>query len=151
MAAGVSADLDAAQALRDDSRRVVAALEARLAVESGVAVRIRHNAVLGYFVEVTAKQADPLFQPPLSTLFIHRQTLANQVRFTTVELADLDARIARAADQALALEVAIFERWRTAACDLGADILAAAEGLARLDVAAGLAEWAADTGAAAPQ
>jgi DNA mismatch repair protein MutS len=129
---------------------VVAALEARLAAESGVAVKIRHNAVLGYFVETTAKQADPLFQPPLSTLFIHRQTLANQVRFTTVELADLDARIARAADQALRLEVEMFERWRAAACELGPEILAAAEGLARLDVAAGLAEWAADVGAVRP-
>jgi DNA mismatch repair protein MutS len=150
VAPGVSADLDAARALRDDSRRVVAALEARLAAESGVAVKIRHNAVLGYFVETTAKQADPLFQPPLSTLFIHRQTLANQVRFTTVELADLDARIARAADQALRLEVEMFERWRAAACELGPEILAAAEGLARLDVAAGLAEWAADVGAVRP-
>jgi DNA mismatch repair protein MutS len=150
VAPGISGDLDAARGLRDDSRRVVAALEARLAAESGVGVKIRHNAVLGYFIETTAKQAEPLFQPPLSSLFIHRQTLANQVRFTTVELADLDARIARAADQALALEVAIFERWRAAACELAADILAAAEGLARLDVAAALAEWAVDSNAARP-
>jgi DNA mismatch repair protein MutS len=147
---GVSGDLDAARALRDDSRRVVAALEARLASESGVTLKIRHNAVLGYFVEATAKQAEPLFQPPLSALFIHRQTLANQVRFTTVELADLDARIARAADQALALEVAMFERWRAAACEVATEILAAADGLARLDVAAALAEWATDQGAARP-
>src|SRR5205823_868048 len=60
------------------------------------------------------------------------------------------ARIARASDQALALEMAIFERWRTAACEAGAEILSAAESLARLDVAAGLAEWAADVGAARP-
>jgi DNA mismatch repair protein MutS len=150
VAPGISGDLDAARTLRDDSRRVVAALEARLAIESGVAVRIRHNAVLGYFIETTARQAEPLFKPPLSSLFIHRQTLANQVRFTTVELADLDARIARAADQALALEVATFERWRAAACELAPDIQAAAEGLARVDVAAALAEWAADVGAARP-
>ncbi len=151
VAAGVSGDLDTARGLRDDSRRVVAALEARLAVESGVPVKIRHNAVLGYFVEATAKQAEPLFQPPLSAVFIHRQTLANQTRFTTVELADLDARIARAADQALALEIAIFERWRAAACELAPMIQAAAEGLARLDVASGLAQWAGDIGASRPQ
>ena len=132
----MSGDLDTARALRDDSRRVVAALETRVAAESGVALKIRHNAVLGYFVEATARQAEPLFQPPLSALFIHRQTLANQARFTTVELADLDARIARAADQALAMEVAIFERWRAEACEVGPAILTAAEALARLDVAA---------------
>src|SRR5260221_435374 len=108
---GVSADLDQARALRDDSRRVVAALEARLQAESGVPLKIRHNAVLGYFVETTASRADPLFQPPLSGLFIHRQTLASQVRFTTVELADLDARIAQAAERALAIELAGFQAW----------------------------------------
>ena len=150
VAAGVSAELDQARALRDDSRKVVAALESRLAVESGVALKIRHNAVLGYFVEATAKQAEPLFQPPLSGLFIHRQTLANQVRFTTVELADLDARIAQAAERALAVELSVFEAWREDARALALDIQAAAEGLARLDVAAGLAEWAQDADAVRP-
>jgi DNA mismatch repair protein MutS len=150
VAVGVSPDLDAARALRDDSRRVVAALEARLAAESGAPLKIRHNSVLGYFVETSARQAEPLLRPPLSSVFIHRQTLASQVRFTTVELADLDARIARAADQALSLEVAMFERWRAAASAVAEDILAAAEGLARLDVAGALAEWAADTGGVRP-
>jgi DNA mismatch repair protein MutS len=150
VAAGVAPALDEARALRDDSRRVIVALEARLAAESGVALRIRHNAVLGYFVETSAKQAEALMRPPLSAQFIHRQTLANQVRFTTVELTELDARIARAGDQALALELEVFEAWRAAAIDAGPQILAAAEGLARLDVAAGLAEWAADVGAVRP-
>jgi DNA mismatch repair protein MutS len=147
---GVSADLDATRHLRDDSRRVVASMEAALIVETGVSLKIRHNAVLGYFIEATAKQAEPLLVPPLSTRFVHRQTLANQVRFTTVELADLDSRISRAADQAVAEEMAIFERWRATACSLGGQILAAAEGLAVLDVAAGLAEWAVDVGAVRP-
>ncbi|MBV8684659.1 MAG: DNA mismatch repair protein MutS [Caulobacteraceae bacterium] len=150
VAAGVLPALDEARALRDDSRRVIVALEARLAAESGAPLRIRHNAVLGYFVETSAKQAEPLMKPPLSATFIHRQTLANQVRFTTVELSELDARIARAADQALALEIEVFESWRVAAVDAGASVLAAAEGLARLDVAAGLAEWAAEANAVRP-
>ena len=150
VAAGVSADLDQARALRDDSRRVILDLEARLQAESGVSLKIRHNAVLGYFVDTTAKQAETLLIPPLSALFIHRQTLANQVRFTTVELADLDARIAQAAERTLAMEVAIFETWRQAAIDAAADVLTAAEGLSRLDVAAGLAEWAEDDSAVRP-
>jgi DNA mismatch repair protein MutS len=146
----VLADLDEARGLRDGSRKVVAGLEAKAVAESGVPLKIKHNAVLGYFLEATAKQAEPLMAPPLSSVFIHRQTLANQVRFTTVELADLDARIARAADQALALEMAQYETWRRAAVAAGPEILAAAEGLARLDVAGGLAEWAAETGAVRP-
>ena len=150
-AEGVRPELDHARALRDDSRKVVVALETRLQGESGVAVRIRHNAVLGYFVEATAKQAEPLFQAPLNATFIHRQTLANQVRFTTVELAELDARIAQAGERALAMELEIFEAWREAACALAAPIQAAARALARIDLAAALAEWAEDAQAVRPE
>jgi DNA mismatch repair protein MutS len=150
VADGVRPELDQARALRDDSRRVIAALEARLAAESGVALKVRHNAVLGYFVETTAKAAEPLMAPPLNATFIHRQTLANQVRFTTVELAELDAKIAQAAERALAIELDTFEAWRDAARVVAADIQAAAEAAARLDVAAGLAEWAEDVGATRP-
>lgn len=150
VAAGVREELDEARALRDDSRRIIAGLEARLAADSGVPLKIRHNGVLGYFVEATAGKADPLFQPPLNATFIHRQTLANQVRFTTVELADLDARIAQAAERVLAMEVAAFETWREVARLLADAIQIAAEALARLDVAAGLAEWAEDVGATRP-
>jgi DNA mismatch repair protein MutS len=151
VAPGVSPELEQARALRDDSRKVVIELELRLQAESGVPVRIRHNAVLGYFVECSAKQAEPLFQPPLNALFIHRQTLANQTRFTTVELADLDARIAQAAERALAIEAEIFETWREAARSLAGDIQRAAEALAILDVAGALAEWAEDEQAVRPE
>ncbi|MDO8913290.1 MAG: DNA mismatch repair protein MutS [Phenylobacterium sp.] len=150
VAPGVRPELDQARALRDDSRRVILQLEAQLLADSGVALKIRHNAVLGYFVECTAKAAEPLMAPPLNATFIHRQTLANQVRFTTVELAELDARIAQAAERALAIEVATFEAWREAAIGVAAAIQAAAEGAARLDVASGLAEWADDVGGARP-
>ena len=150
VAAGVRPELDQARALRDDSRRVIAGLEARLAEMSGLSLKIRHNAVLGYFVETTAGKADPLFQAPLNATFIHRQTLANQVRFTTVELADLDARIAQAAQRALAIEVQTFEAWRDEAVALAQPLRAAAEGLAMLDVACALAEWAEDAGACRP-
>ena len=97
--------------MRDESRRVVAALQARYAEETGVrALKIRHNNVLGYFVEVTAQHGDKLLAAPLNATFIHRQTLAGQVRFTTTELGELEAKIASAADRALGLELEIFER-----------------------------------------
>jgi len=150
VAAGVRPELDQARALRDDSRRVILALEAQLAGESGVALKIRHNAVLGYFVETTAKAAEPLMAAPLNATFIHRQTLANQVRFTTVELAELDAKIAQAAERALAIELDTFEAWREAATGVAALVQAAAMAAATLDVAAALAEWADDVGATRP-
>jgi DNA mismatch repair protein MutS len=151
VARGFRPELDQIRQLRDDSRRVIAALEQQLQTDSGLPLKIRHNAVLGYFVEVGSAKADALFQPPLNTTFIHRQTLANQARFTTVELAELDARIAQAADRALAMEVETFEALRRAACDLGQPLLAAADALAALDVAAGLAEWAVEVGATRPE
>jgi DNA mismatch repair protein MutS len=144
---GVREELDAARALRDDSRRVIAALEAQLVADTGVPLKIRHNAVLGYFLETTAARAEPLMGDPR---FIHRQTLASQVRFTTVELADLDARISQAGDRALAIEAETFEAWRAMAQSAAPGILAAAEGLAKLDVASALAEWAQEANATRP-
>ena len=151
VAAGVRPELDQARALRDDSRRVIAALEAQLQVESGVPLRIKHNAVLGYFLETTANKAEPLMTAPLNATFIHRQTLANQVRFTTVELAELDARIAQAGERALAIELETFEAWREQARAVAGEIQTAAEALARIDVAAGVAEWAEDAQASRPE
>jgi DNA mismatch repair protein MutS len=151
VSAGVREELDQARLLRDDSRRVVAALEQRLQGETGLPLKIRHNAVLGYFVEISAAKAEPLFAPPWTATFIHRQTLANQTRFTTVELAELDARIAQAAERALAIEVETFEAWRALACSHAQVIQAAAAALAQLDVAAGLAEWAEDARAVRPE
>ena len=147
---GVRAELDQARALRDDSRKVIAALETQLSAESGVALKIRHNAVLGYFLETTAQKAEPLLSPPLTATFIHRQTLASQTRFTTIELADLDQKIAAAADRALSIEMETFEAWRAMAQGCAADLQSAAEGLARLDVAASLAEWAVEANAVRP-
>ncbi len=150
IAVGLRPELDQTKALRDDSRKVVAALEARLQSETGVGLKIRHNAVLGYFVDCTAKQAETLIAPPWTATFIHRQTTANQIRFTTTELASLDAQIAQAADRALAIEMETFEQLRRQAIDLAAPIQAAAGALASLDIAAALAEWAVEVEAVRP-
>jgi DNA mismatch repair protein MutS len=137
--------LDETRALRDESRRVVAGLQARYAEETQVrALKIRHNNVLGYFVEVTAQHGDKLLKEPLNKAFIHRQTLAGQVRFTTTELAELEAKIANAADRALGLELAVFERLAGRVIAAADAIKAAAEALAAIDVAAALATLAAE-------
>src|SRR6476620_5235290 len=105
------AALDEARSLRDASRLVVAAMQARYADETGVkGLKIRHNNVLGYFVEVTAQHGDRLMAAPLNATFIHRQTLAGQIRFTTSELGEIETKIANAGERALGLELDIFER-----------------------------------------
>jgi DNA mismatch repair protein MutS len=150
--AGANAALDEARRLRDESRRVIAALQARYAEETGIrALKIRHNNVLGYFVEVTAQHGDKLLSPPLNGTFIHRQTLAGQVRFTTAELADLETRIASAADRALALELEIFDRLAARVAEESAAIQAAAEALAVLDVASALAALAVERNFVRPE
>jgi DNA mismatch repair protein MutS len=148
--AGYRPELEAARTLRDDSRRVVADLEARAVAESGVPFKVRHNAVLGYFLETSAKAAEPLLRPTGDSPFIHRQTLANQVRFTTVELSELDAKISQAGHRALAIEGETFEAWRRTVQGLAQPLQAVAEALAELDAHAALAEWAEEVGAVRP-
>jgi len=141
--AGYEPALDEARALRDESRRVVAALQVRYAETTGIrSLKVRHNNVLGYFVDVTAQHGDKLLSQPLNATFIHRQTLAGQVRFTTTELAELEAKIASAADRALALELEIFDRLAAAVTALSVAIKEAAAALAVVDVAASLANLA---------
>jgi DNA mismatch repair protein MutS len=150
--AGYDAALDEARALRDESRRVVAQLQARYAEETGIrSLKIRHNNVLGYFVDVTAQHGEKMLAPPLNRSFIHRQTLAGQVRFTTTELGELEAKIASAADRALAIELQTFERLIAAVAAASTPIKAAAEALAMIDVAAALAALAAERDYARPE
>ncbi|MBV9953633.1 MAG: DNA mismatch repair protein MutS [Pseudolabrys sp.] len=140
---GYDLTLDEARALRDESRRIIAALQARYADETGIrTLKVRHNNVLGYFVEVTAQHGDRLMAAPLNATFIHRQTLAGQVRFTTTELGDLEAKIVGAADRALGIELAAFDHLMEAVASQGPSIKRAAEALAVLDVTAALAALA---------
>jgi DNA mismatch repair protein MutS len=150
--AGYDGALDEARALRDESRRVIAALQARYAEATGVrALKIRHNNVLGYFVEVTAQHGDKLLRSPLNGTFIHRQTLAGQLRFTTAELGELEARIASAAERALGIELATFDALAAEVTAAAGVIKDAAEALAVLDATAGLAESAAERQYVRPQ
>ncbi|HSH98989.1 MAG TPA: DNA mismatch repair protein MutS, partial [Reyranella sp.] len=139
---GYRAELDEQRTLRDDSRKTVLALEARYRSATGVAsLKIRHNNMIGYHIEVTATHADKL---DLATLgFTRRQSMSNATRFSTAELADLETRIGRAADQALALEITIFDALVGEAMAVQTAIVAAGRALAALDVSAALAELAA--------
>ncbi|HEY1312009.1 MAG TPA: DNA mismatch repair protein MutS, partial [Pseudolabrys sp.] len=148
---GYDASLDETRALRDESRRVVAALQSRYADETTVrGLKIRHNNVLGYFVEVTAQHGEKFLAPPLNATFIHRQTLAGQVRFTTAELGELEAKIASAAERALGLELEIFDRLVGNILAQSAAIKECAEALGGFDVVSALAHLAAERDYARP-
>jgi DNA mismatch repair protein MutS len=149
---GYEPALDEARNLRDASRLVVASMQARYAEDTGVkGLKIRHNNVLGYFVEVTAQHGEKLTAPPHNATFIHRQTLAGQIRFTTSELGEIEARIANAGERALGLELDIFERLCGLAVAAGDSLRAAAQAFAVLDVATALARLAIDENYARPE
>ena len=149
---GYETALDEVRSLRDASRLVVAAMQARYADDTGIkGLKIRHNNVLGYFVEVTAQHGDKLMSPPLNATFIHRQTLAGQVRFTTSELGETEAKIANAGERALNLELEIFDRLCAKALAISDELRAAAHGFALLDVAAALARLAVDDNYVRPE
>ena len=149
--AGFSRDLDEVRTLREDSRKVMAALEARYVNQTGLkALKVRHNNILGYYIEVAAGAAKPLLSPPLSDTFRHRQTMAGAVRFTTPELADTESRIVSAADRALALEQEIFAELAAAIAAEELALSEAAAALARLDCESALAEVAVEQGYTRP-
>jgi DNA mismatch repair protein MutS len=149
---GYEQALDEARNMRDASRLVVAAMQARYADATSIkGLKIRHNNVLGYFVEVTAQHGDKLMAPPLNATFIHRQTLAGQVRFTTSELGETEAKIANAGERALNLELEIFERLCARAMEASDDLRAAAHAFALLDVSTALAKLAIDDNYVRPE
>ncbi|MDX8528847.1 DNA mismatch repair protein MutS [Mesorhizobium sp. MSK_1335] len=138
---GYHAELDEMRALRDASRKVIAGLERSLIEETGIrSLKIRHNNVLGYYIEVTANHHGVMTgSDAAKARFIHRQTMANAMRFTTTELAELESKIANAADKALGIELATFDRLTAEVVGEANSIRAGAEALAALDVSSALA------------
>ncbi len=141
--AGHSAELDECRALRDESRKVIAGLQADYASEADVkSLKIKHNNVLGYFIEVPAQHGPTLMGEPHSAKYIHRQTMANAMRFTTTELAELEQKILAAGDKAQRLELEIFHQLVDQVTAESELISALGAALAQLDVFTAFSELA---------
>ncbi|WP_273418316.1 DNA mismatch repair protein MutS, partial [Hyphomonas adhaerens] len=152
VATGWDPALDEVRALREDSRKIIAEMQARYASETGIsALKVKFNNVLGYFVDVPARHGDTLMAPPWSETFIHRQTLAGNVRFSTSELAELAGRISRAEEETKARELAIFEDLSARVSAASRALSASAEAIACLDVAAATGAWALEADAVRPR
>jgi DNA mismatch repair protein MutS len=146
-------ELDDLRALATESRRVIAGMERDLIEETGIrSLKIRHNNVLGYYIEVTANHASVMAGTDAAKArFIHRQTMASAMRFTTTELAGLETKIAGAADRALSIELGIFDRLLDETVAAAAPLRLVSAALAELDVAAGLAALADEMDYCRPQ
>ncbi|MBS0123471.1 DNA mismatch repair protein MutS [Aestuariicoccus sp. KMU-90] len=150
IAAGYNADLDAARMLRDEGRGVVARMQAQYAQETGIgSLKIKHNNVLGYFIETTSTHAEKMLG--LSDRFIHRQTTANQVRFTTVELSELETRILNAGSEALEIEKRLYDSLKAGILDRAPALAETALALAEIDLALGLGDLARERDWVAPR
>jgi DNA mismatch repair protein MutS len=138
IASGYHAVLDKYRALRDESRKVVATMQMELAQEIGIStLKIKHNNVLGYFIEVTSQHEKKI--PPH---FIHRQSMKGALRYSTPALIQIEQEIGEAANKALALELEIFELLLDELQSASTSIMLAAQAMAELDVYAALATLA---------
>ena len=147
VATGYSAELDEVTSLRNEARSVIAGMQADYATLSGVTtLKIKHNNVLGYFIETTAAHAQRMLTAPLNETFIHRQTTANAVRFTTVDLGELETKILNAAGRVTGLELEVFEGLRQTILDHAVVLQALAASIAEIDVASAFAELAMNSG-----
>jgi DNA mismatch repair protein MutS len=154
VATGYHKALDELKLLRDESRRLIAALQGKYQeLAKTDTLKIKYNNVLGYFIEVPAKKADALMVKggENENPFIHRQTLANAARFTTPELAELERDISSAGDKALALELEIFAELVAECASLSEEIGARARAIAALDMKSALAQLAVDMQYTRPQ
>ena len=143
IAAGYDDELDTLRRLRDEGRSVIAAMQAEYQTLTGIqSLKIKHNNVLGYFIEVTSTHADKMLGQPLSDTFKHRQTTANQLRFTTVELSEMETRILNAGGRAIEIEKRLYSAIRDAVLAQAAPILATARALAEVDLTSALADLA---------
>ncbi len=140
IAEGYNAALDELRSLKNEGTRRIAALQKKYADETGInGLKIKFNNMLGYFIEITQTH-----QAKIKDDFIHRQTLANNLRYTTVELSDLARDISEAADKALRLELELFAELVEGVAKNQLEIVDTARAVAELDVFAALAELAAN-------
>ncbi|WP_135503008.1 DNA mismatch repair protein MutS [Roseovarius aestuariivivens] len=143
IAEGYEPELDDVRKLRDEGRGVIAGMQADYARTTGIqSLKIKHNNVLGYFVEVTATHAEKMLSAPLNETFKHRQTTANQVRFTTVPLSEMETRILNAGGRALEIEKRLYTALKDAVLAEAARISQAARAIAEIDLALSLADLA---------
>jgi DNA mismatch repair protein MutS len=150
IALGYDAELDETRALRDEGRGVIGRMQAEYVEATGItSLKIKHNNVLGYFIETTSTHEDRMRGMP--ELFIHRQTTAGQVRFTTLALSDLETRILNAGNHALEIEKRHYHGLKVEILDRSASIALAARALAEIDLAAGLADLSAEENWCAPE
>ena len=135
--------------LKNDSHKMIVELQNKYAEATGISnLKIKYNNVIGYFIEVQSKFAPEMLE---NKDFIHRQSVLNATRFTTVELPELENKIRGAADKALAMELEMFDNLVKDVRLASEDISRTAKAMAELDVSSALADLAVEKNYCRPQ
>lgn len=141
--------LDEIKLLKNDSHKMIVELQNKYAEATGISnLKIKYNNVIGYFIEVQSKFAPEMLE---NKDFIHRQSVLNATRFTTVELTELENKIRGAADKALAMELEMFDNLVKDVRLASEDISRTAKAMAELDVSSALADLAVERNYCRPQ
>ena len=141
--------LDEIKLLKNDSHKMIVELQNKYAEVTGISnLKIKYNNVIGYFIEVQSKFAPEMLE---NKDFIHRQSVLNATRFTTVELTELENKIRGAADKALAMELEMFDNLVKDVRLASEDISRTAKAMAELDVSSALADLAVEKNYCRPQ
>lgn len=146
---GFHKELDKYRSLRENARKTIASLQNKYLESTKInTLKIKYNNVLGYFIEVSSKHGNTLLVGANDDVkdnpFIHRQTLANAMRFTTPELSELERDIAQAGEKATALELSLFRDIVEKTLEIALKLQDMAYGIARLDVTSSFATLARD-------
>jgi DNA mismatch repair protein MutS len=149
---GYNTDLDAARSLRDEARGVIAGLQQSYADETQIkSLKVKYNNVLGFFVEVPSQHGEKILNSKARERFIHRQSMAGAMRFSTAELGELESKIASAGDRAIQIELGIFAELASRVMQSASLLEMVANALAEIDVATALAERAAESNWVRPE
>jgi DNA mismatch repair protein MutS len=147
-----NSDLDAARSLRDEARGVIAGLQQSYADETQIkSLKVKYNNVLGFFVEVPSQHGEKILNSKARERFIHRQSMAGAMRFSTAELGELESKIASAGDRAIQIELGIFAELASRVMQSASLLEMVANALAEIDVATALAERAAESNWVRPE
>jgi DNA mismatch repair protein MutS len=138
---GFDISLDNMRDLSNGAIETIAGLQAEYIKQTNVnTLKIKYNNILGYFIEVPSTKADILMAPESG--FIHRQTMAGNMRFTTAQLIDLDNNIRSASEKASAIENEIITTLIDKIRDISNDLMNTADLVADIDVWLSLSEIA---------
>ncbi len=137
---GYSQELDHFKTLKSTAHSKIKELQQQYSRETGINnLKIKHNNMLGYYVEITSLNAQKLQE---FEIFVHRQTLANNMRFTTQILVELSQDLIQAKDKALEIELEIFSELVKAILQYAEPLIITARALAELDLLTSFASLA---------